>query len=489
MKAIKYSIIAFATAFTLSACGDFFEESSQDEVKAKTTADLASMMYSAAYPYTTLNTDGYLRLLTDEVQCNGLTDKYYTTYLKNGQPVFCFSKTMFDGLENFIDDEDSWGNYYEKIKGCNAVLDYVDDVSGTESEKNALKAQVLFLRGYYYLKLAMIYCKPYAADTTNPDTDLGVVLQLTSEVTDEQHPRSTLKETFSQIEADLLEAERLIPEYYPEGLVPFRANIAAVDLTLARMYLYMGEWAKAAEHATKAINEGPKLTNMNTLANSFGSLNNRIYDAERSQEVVFTYGNDSWQDNHYFVSQAASGGDQPWVVSKELLAKFDAANDLRYKMYDEWGFKVMVKTGFVHTYKAQGDMGIRMAEAYLIRAEADMRLVLAGGSADLRQQAISDLNNIRANRYVTGSNYAVDTTRSDDDMLRFVLDERQRELCWENGTRWFDIKRLGLSVSHTYIDASGNATEFTLPAGSPLYALPIPYEAIDRNGKLEQNAR
>ena len=75
------------------------------------------------------------------------------------------------------------------------------------------------------------------------------------------------------------------------------------------------------------------------------------------------------------------------------------------------------------------------------------------------------------------------------DLLDFCLQERRLELCIEEGFRWFDIKRLGLSVTHKYIDSEGVEQEYVLESNSLLYALPIPYDAIERNYKLKQNPR
>lgn len=486
-KILTFSMTAIGL-LAFSSCGDFLEESSQDEVKATTVEDLRAMMYSEAYPYTTVTPDSYLRLLTDEVQCSGLQNNNYATLLQYGQPVFTFMPTMFDGIEAFGTNANTWSNAYEKIKGCNAVLDYVGKMKGSEKDKQAMRAQCYFLRGMYYLRLALVYCLPYSnTTTTDPDVALGVPLQLTSEVTDEQKSRTTLRQTFTQIESDLLTSVDMLNEYYPDGLIPFRVSPTAAYILLSRMYLYMGDYAKSASYATLAIEDGPNLTNFSTLMNTYGYATYRVYDVANSSEVVFTYGTDSYKDGVYFASEYYQGT-PPWTASSSLIALYDATNDYRYKdFYDSYS-GVILKTSTYHS-GSYGDMGLRMAEVYLNRAESNMRLYMAGGNAELRTSAITDINTLRKNRYKAGSSYEVDETLKDEELLQFILDERQRELCWENGIRWFDIKRLGLSVTHTYIDADNNTSTHTLEANSKLYALPIPYDAIDRNGNLEQNPR
>lgn len=170
------------------------------------------------------------------------------------------------------------------------------------------------------------------------------------------------------------------------------------------------------------------------------------------------------------------------------MTLYDVENDLRYKTYFQ------ISTGVVYGNKVGwntlngSDRGIRMAEAYLNRAEAlTRRFVKSGNEAD-RVEALKCLNDLRETRFVEGT-YVNEDITDGNKLLAFCLEERQRELCLEEGFRWYDIKRLGLSVRHSYIDAEGIAHEYVLESNSPLYALPIPKDAIDRNYQLEQNPR
>ena len=469
-----------------TSCHDFFKESSQDEIKPSSVEDLRGVMYKEAYPYQ-LATGTFLMLLTDEVQCNGLSNDTYATVHQNGTPVFTFNPMMFDGIEVFPTDVNSWKTYYEKIKGCNVVIDYVSEISGTEEEKNALVGQALFLRSFYYLKLATIYCQPYNAPGIDVNTTLGVPLILTMELTDDFPRRVSLKALYEQIEKDLLTAATLLEENYTPDNVWRVGNVAAYTL-LSRLYLYMGrdeDMDNVIKYADLAIAQGPDLTRLALLDGSGKS----VYNSDVSSEVIWIYGVNSFSGGGaFFTTNVTWGYDVPWEVSSDLLRLYDATNDLRYKMYYGTPFGCTYGTKVAYNTSNGSDHGIRIAEAYLNRAEAFIRRSLATGNDGDRVLALNDLNVLRETRYMTGS-YVDEQITDANELLEFCLMERRLELSLEEGFRWFDIKRLGLSVTHVYIDTEGGEREYILARNSPLYALPIPYDAIERNYRLEQNPR
>lgn len=489
MKKFKYILLAAICMMSLSSCGDFLEEVSQDEIKPSTTEDMRQLMNKDAYPYQ-YSYDYYLDFLTDDMTSNAFNNSYanYVTFMKNGAAIFQYNPEMFDGKEEFPDDANSWKNLYDKIKGCNVVYDYMDKVSGTDKEKNALKGQVRFLRAYYHFKLVLIYGQPYNGTGIDPDTALGVPLILTMNVSDNFPKRNTLKECYDQIEKDLLEAESLLRENYtPDN--DFRVGEVATDAMLSRFYLYKGDYAKVVEYADKAIKNGPSLTNLYTFEKSFGA--DGIYDSNVSTEAIWKYGN---QSSGVYYSNEMYQGLPPYTVSDDLL-KLYANNDLRAKSYFHTGTDWTTSTTY-HAFTRKvgnqhpnyGARGIRIAEVYLNRAEAKIRLAMNGGDSKYLQEALSDLNTLRKTRYEQGT-YQDEEITDAQALLDFCLQERRREMALEEGLRWFDIKRLGLGITHVFIDSEGTAKECKLEANSKLYALPIPYTAIERNHNLIQNPR
>ena len=473
---MKYNLLyLFAALMVLTSCGDFFEESSQDEIRPTTIEDLASVLYAEAYPKGNLG-DSYLFLLTDEVQSNGLKNESYTSAFNAGQFVYCFDPEMFDGVKTFYDaDQNSWKNYYNQIMGCNVILDYAYEMRGDDTERNNIIGQARLLRAYYYLKLACIYCQPW--QNGSPDQNLGVVLITTSHVNDVQPSRSTLRETYAFIEQELKLAAQELKDFKPT--TKYRVTKTAADILLARLYLYQENWGEAINYATTTINEGPKLSDFVLLLSKYRS----VYDLDFSTEVIWNYAGQVCK-SYYFNNGQYYAGLLPYSGTAEMLAMYDPTNDIRRQ--SSTYVQISASMGDYYQKKRNnggydGEHGLRMAEAFLIRSEAYAR-------TGKTTEALKDLNDFRETRYKAGTYTAVNITNADE-LLQFIIDERQREFVWEDGFRWMDIKRLGLSVTHTFIDENGGSTVYTLESNSKLYALPIPNDAISKNKNLVQNPR
>ena len=192
----------------LGGCSDFLEESSQDEVRPSNTDDLMQIMVGEAYPMDYYQYD-YIDFITDDVQCNGSSGNETAVDLVEGKRLmFTWDDDMYE--ENTDERYNSWGKFYEKIMGCNVVLDYVDKVTGEQSTKDNMKGQALVLRAFYYLQLVNYYGLPY--NYGDPSVNLGVPLKLKMDVTDEYMERTTVAEVYDQIVADLKEGVQLLEE-------------------------------------------------------------------------------------------------------------------------------------------------------------------------------------------------------------------------------------------------------------------------------------
>lgn len=501
-KIILYSVLF--TCVSLGSCKKFLEEYSQDEIRPGNIEELSSVMYADAYPR--IQPIDNFDMLTDDIQCNGpaklATGDFVTAYLTSlqlGTAMFKFDATMFDANNTIAAGADVYTICYGKIKGCNVVMDYLDKMAGSEKDKNAVKGQCLFLRSYYYLRLVTAYAQPYNKPGADPATLPGVPLVLTSRVKDGGMARNTVKEVYDQVEADLLAAAQLLTDNYTPATIFRVGNVAAWTL-LSRLYLYKGTAAdldKAIEYSTKALAQNSSLVSFRGFVNDKKAIANTGLFNTSNAEIIWVFGTNDYREPYF--PALISGYAPPYAASVSLTQLYDKGTgtdssnwgDLRYKVFFSTHVNGTPYTCAKYTSGAvYGARGLRVAELYLNRAEALSKRFIANANAADRVQALADLNTLRASRYDTRNTTYTNVAITDAAALySFCQEERRRELCLEEGHRWVDIKRWGLPVTHVFTGTDGQPVTSVLPANSNLYALPIPYTAINNNDKLVQNPR
>lgn len=119
----------------------------------------------------------------------------------------------------------------------------------------------------------------------------------------------------------------------------------------------------------------------------------------------------------------------------------------------------------------------RLAEAYLIYAEAQLR----GGGGN-RAQALAYVNALRERAYGGASGDISDA----DLTLPFILDERSRELLWEAHRRT-DLVRYGEFTGDSYVWEWKGGTQAGTKTDSFRDLYPIPESEIVANPNLKQN--
>ena len=494
---MKYKIIILSMllAFVLSGCSDFLEESSQDEIRPTTVDDLIQLMTGEVYPMTNVVCT-YLELMTDNAICNGMQNQnFLETYLISGRSVFGWEDSMYEDLVG-KSGMTSWASFYTRIMGCNTVLAYLDKVKGNDDTRANLKGQALTMRAWSYFFLVNLYGQPCTVG--DPKENLGVPLKLVMDVEDEYLSRNTVFEVYEQVEEDLLEGIRLLEEY--KVAVPlYKASPLMAKALLSRVYLYMGNWDEAIKYATEVLDEKSSLVNLAQGADITNAVFTKLYDVTASNEILWVYGREA--DIKTFFDMGGFGYHPAYQMSNELRELYED-NDLRLlanhtRMIDFTTYQMYYCYGYKGTSTDKGSKGIRTAEVYLNRAEANIQKYMATNEAAYRTAALADLNTLRANRYNSQSAvYENIEDRSDIDistpekLYHFYQDERRRELDFEDH-RWFDLRRMGMPrIEHKYfVNTETDGQTFILEANSLKYVLPIPQAARDRNPYLVPNPR
>ncbi len=364
-------------------------------------------------------------------------------------------------------------------------------------------AEVRFLRAYQYWVLMDLFGNP--PFMTEADV-VGVTIP-------KQIARADL---FNYVESELKAIEPTLAAAKTNEYG--RADKAACQALLARLYLnakvYTGtaKYAEAVTYSKKVIDAGYSLisdytqlmladNNTNTSENIF-TIN---YDGKRTQN----YGGTT------FLTHASVGGSMNaseyginggWVGIRttknmvNLYVDLTFNSDKRAQFYrngqnleindltkftDGYAvskFRNKTKAGVTGTDETFVDIDMpifRVAEMYLIYAEAHLRSNAAAGSAST---ALGYMNALRERAYGnTSGNIASGQLTTD-----YILDERARELMWE-GFRRTDLIRYDKFVESTYLwPWKGGAKDGTSVASyRKLYPLPSKDLAVNLN--LKQN--
>lgn len=374
----------------------------------------------------------------------------------------------------------AWETAYKTIYAANSVIEGIaasTAVALRDSTRKALTGEAKFVRAFNYFYL------------TNLFGDVPLALTVDFNQT-RSMSRTAQQQVYQQIVADLKDAEANMPESYPTGNGErVRPNKATATALLARVYLYLGEYANAVAAATTLIN------------------NTAVYGLETDLTHVFLKDSREaiWQlkptttdaslknatpEGYQLLPGIFVTGKTSFMLSGQLLKVFEEG-DQRYVAWTDStdnSYGTGTFPGITH-YPSKYKIGsgnavygadaeeyyvvLRLAEMYLVRAEA-----AANGGPGGIAAAIADLNIIRHRAGLASlpANLTVVQVKA------AVAKERQTELFAEWGHRWLDLKRTGMA--HDVLSA--------MPVKQPWvgdYQLlyPIPVSEITVNHFLTQN--
>ncbi|MEP7144494.1 MAG: RagB/SusD family nutrient uptake outer membrane protein [Ferruginibacter sp.] len=348
---------------------------------------------------------------------------------------------------------DTWLAGYRAINDVNNVLSALAVVEA--DQKDRIEGEASFIRGAVYFELVRLYAKSWNDGTPTTNPGVPIALTPTRGVTEaDQRARNTVAEVYEQAMTDLTNAEAKLPE--DNGFFADKGSAAAM---LARIYLQKGDYPKAADAANRVISSG-KYSLTKKYEDAFPFSPNGPTSLPNTTEDVFAMQVNATHGNNSFNTYYSSNGRGDISINKAHLDLYEAGDARRDLFYED--------AGSVYTGKFENAYGnvrlIRLAEMYLIRAEANFRLLPAapvGGVTPL-----ADINRIRTRAGLTTPLTAV--------TLPIILKERKLELAFE-GFSLHDIKRLQGSVGNN------------LPWNSNKLVYPIPDREIRVNNNLAQN--
>lgn len=374
-------------------------------------------------------------MYSDEVvpYLNSASNTYFTNSLQPSDTSLPWTPlyTVIYGANNAI----------EKLQGSNAV---------NQNKRNQYIAEAKFMRAMCHFYLVNFFG--------------DVPLVLTADVnTNKLISRTPVAQVYDQIIADLIDSKvNLGDDYSHSANERVRANKWVASAMLARVYLFAKDYPKAEAEASAVITSGK----YNLLASPVGIWN------KNNTEAILQLANSNTENNTvanlYVYSSAPTN-----VLTSSLLNAFEAGDLrkttwVRTQTYSGQSVSIPYKMTSTTSNPPEYSTLIRLAEMYLIRAEARAIREDFGGCAD-------DINLLRLKHGGFSSPLADPATI--DEGVTMVLHERRVELFTEGCHRFFDLKRTG-RLDAVMIAAKPDYWEST----AALY--PIPLTERQRNPNL-----
>ena len=369
--------------------------------------------------------------------------------------------------------------------------------------------EVRVLRAFAYYNMMDLFGKAPFIKETDPLNFKG--------------PEYDRQELFTFIETELNE---VIPNLKAARTNEYgRLDKAMAQMILAKMYLNAQVYIGTPKYAECMVKCSEVIAGGYALKTNY--LDNFKADNNTSSELIFTLQSDGVKTQNYGATTVIINGQVGGVESngadfgvggfggalrlrKQIVEKFDGSqfdtdarktylagarpiditelsNGSQGYILAKFSNKSTTGVAGVNSTFVDTDFPLfRLADAYLMYAEAQMRKDGATNGSTLALASAQSLTYINALRSRANNGSAVANVPKVQVTLDFMIDERARELHWE-GHRRQDLIRFnkygGGNYNWAWKGNIANGTSF----GSTLNVFPLPTSAISSNPNLTQN--
>ncbi|WP_189362457.1 RagB/SusD family nutrient uptake outer membrane protein [Algibacter mikhailovii] len=495
---MKYRIITvFCLFLMISSCDAVLDETPDNRTTIDSPEKIAELLVGA-YPEAAYAS--FLEPMTDNAGDKG----------PSAEEVRVNQEMFFWNDINDTDDDtptNYWNDTYAAIAQANQALASINDLGGG-SEYNALKGEALLCRAYSHFMLVSIFSKAYDPATAN--TDLGITYITEPEtVLLGNYERGNVANVYENIRKDIEEGIALIEDTY--GVPAYHFTKSAAHAFASRFYLNTGEWQKVIDHSTQALGGN----DLSVLRNWAGQYRPRTYSEQTTQYIsssavqepanlLLVSASSPFNRYHFSARYQLTNGKRDELfpfrneTGKQSAYQVFGSNDLFYNVpkFTEY-FKVTnqaASTGEAYVtfvLLSTDEVILNRAEAHAMIGQLDKATEDVNKSYAVKTMeydpatdafSVSDIQTIfePENPNIYAPFYAIPA-----ESLSFInaVLELKRTIFYNEGLRWFDIKRHHIEVEH--LDIFGNS--FVLPKGDLRRAIQIP-EAAQSFG-IEENPR
>jgi starch-binding outer membrane protein, SusD/RagB family len=418
----------FLTGLLTTACTKFLQ------IPPPQTQLVTASVFNNNEAATSALTNIYSQMMTNTesstmaINLGLLSDELTNYYNSNATYVQYYTNSMAATMNSGYGIP--WNNAYNYIYQANAIIAAVtNNTALSQGVQQQLLGEAKFIRAFWFFYLTNLYGDIPLVTSTDYSINSTIA-------------RTPSADVYKQIVADLKDAKTLLNRNYIDASDTTvtssdrtRPNKSAAAALLARAYLYSGDNIDAEAESDSIIS--------NILYNMPADLNSVFLP--NSNEAIWQLGiplpsSINTPDATEFILLAPPGPNANCCsISPQLLNSFEPGDARRANWVDSFQTTTTPIMTYYYPYKykvydttvvVEEVMVFRLAEQYLIRAEARVKQGNAGG-------AITDLNTIRSRANLPPYAGATDQPS----MLRAILHERQVELFTEWGNRWLDLIR------------------------------------------------
>ena len=502
MKNIKFNIIkVLAFVLLASSCNDVLDETPDNRIEALDTPEKIAELLVGAYPDAAYVP--FLEPMSDNAGDKGPSADTGIDFATT------LNKRMYfwDDINDTDDDTPTnyWNRAYKAIAQANQALASIEALGGGTAY-NALKGEALLCRAYAHFMLVSIFSKAYSSATAS--TDMGIPYVTKPEtVLLAKYERGNVAQVYSQIQNDIETGIPLIKDEY--NVPAYHFTKRAAHAFASRFYLNKGDWQKVIDHSTEALgtnalnvlrnwttNYAPKTYSeqnylyasstdepANLLLVSASSLYNRFHYSAR------------YQMNSAIASKLFFGGN---ISGNDWSFGIYGSSDLYYNIpkFQEY-FKVTNQaagTGnaFVtYVLLSTDEVLLNRAEAYAMLGQFDKATTDINWSLSVKSDNYNPATDVLTASEIATLYQGFPTTTytpyygipgASLPFVAAILDIKQT-IFYNDGLRWFDIKRHNVELTHT--DILGNS--YKLPKNDNRRQVQIPESA--QSFGIPQNPR
>lgn len=527
MKNIKTYGAALLMASAFASCSDFLDTVPDNRAEIDTEAKVTSLLVSA-YP------SNYPIMMFEQASDNTADNgEMYGFEFQQEQDAYLWSDIKTDT------DEDSpqgmWDGCYMAIASANHALQAIEQM-GNPAGLNPQKGEALLCRAYAHFILANIFCEAY--DPATASTKLGIPYATKPETeVAPKYERGTLEETYQHIAADLEEGLPLIDDNL-YSVPKYHFNKKAAYAFATRFYLFYvkedkSNYEKVLEYGKEVLGSNPART-LRQLQADLGSITNieergdAYISASVDANLLITPINTSWPYvygpydmakrygmNRTVTTYETLWADAPWNSNSLFYSTLNGSEQklcfFKYRMYFEYTDKVN-GIGYRHAvivpFSANETL-LCCIEANILKKQPDyataieyMNEWVAASKGDGRygEPTTLTLDNIKSfydaidytaipvtkdnqrtvKKHLNPCFSFVDKTQ--EDMIHCLLQMRRVETI-HDGSRWMDVKRYGIEITHN----RDGMDPVVLYKDDPRRAFQLPQDVIEAG--LEANPR